>query len=347
MPHPLAQRCVTLIGEPGAGVTTLARALAALTSNITWLDTSTSSSLSASACLVASDAVLIVVSATQGLSARIVELWERVAHLPTTIVITHLDTPRADIDESAAICRRVLGLDLQIPYLPIHDDDGTLAGFLDVLRDVILVQEVDGVHEYATDEEHRSLTQAYREDLVDLLTAESADDAMVEAMLHGSHVTEGQLVGWLHEGVTSGRVHLALGFARTAHRGDIGPTLITALVEATTATFDGHPAPVLTRPDGEPAEPLGVDGPPMALVLGTDDSGTCCRVLAGTIVSGQPMVAVRDTQTDDGSLRPATLMVDWSDADAAEWGSVVHTPLALPAGTTLAAPGHLVVVDSV
>jgi translation elongation factor EF-G len=327
-------------------VTTLTRALSAHLPEIAWLDTSDSSGLNPSACLTASDAVLIVVSAAQGVSAHIAELWEKVAHLPTTVVITHLDARRADFDEAAAICHRVLGLELQIPFLPIHDDDATLAGFLDVLGDVIHVQEPNGVHEYATDEEHRALTQAYRDDLIDLLLAESADDATVEAMVAGSHVTEGQLVSWLNQGISTGRIHVALGYASTEHRGDIGLPLIAALVDATTSSFEGHQPPVLTLPDGEPADPLDVDGPALALVLGNDTVGTCCRVLAGSIAHGQDLISLTGEMTDDSSRITASVAMTWSDAEDAAWGAVVHTPLTLAAGTTLASPARVVIVQS-
>jgi elongation factor G len=289
--------------------------------------------------LAASDAVVIVVSAVQGVSSVMSELWERVSHLPTTVVVTHLDATRADIDESAAVCRRVLGLDLQIPYLPIHDDDGTLAGFLDVLGDVIHVQEADGSHMLSTDDEHRTLTQAYRDELIDLLLAECADDTTVEAMAAGAHVTHAQVSEWLHEGISTSRIHVALGFAAHTVRGDIGLDLIAALLDSTTPSLSAHQLPVLTLTDGDPTEPLQIDGPAVALVLGRDAVGICCRVLAGTVADGDQMMAV-----SAGETTPVT--VSWTDATSASAGSVVHTTHEFSAGTTLASLEHIVMVES-
>jgi len=337
--HPSSQRCVALIGEAGSGVTTLAHALAAHQPDIVWLDAGATSELDANACLSASDAVMIVVSAVQGLSADLALLWERVSHLPTTVVVTHLDAPRADIDECAAVCHRVLGLDLQIPYLPIHDDDGTVAGFLDVLGDVIHVHDLSGLHVLATDDEHRALTQAYRDDLIDLLLAECADDATVEAMAIGAHVSQDQVAAWLHEGVTSARIHVALGFAAHTARGDIGLDLIASLMSATTPTLAEHQLPVLTLPDGEPTDPLQVSGPSVALVLGRDAVGTTCRIFAGAIADGAPLAAVTA-----GEIAPVT--ASWIDTKKATYGDVVHTTLDLVAGTTLASPEHIVMVES-
>jgi translation elongation factor EF-G len=341
-----ARRCtavIAIIGESGAGVTTLARALSLHHPESVWLDTSASSGLAVGACLTASDGVIIAVSAVQGMSADVATTWERVAHLPTMVVVTHLDAPRADIDETAAVCRRVLGLDLQIPYLPIHDDDGTLAGFLDVLGDVIHVQEIDGALDLPTDDEHRAFTQAYRDELIDLLLAESADDATVAAMTAGSHVPQVQVTAWLHQGIASARIHVALGFASDTSRGDIGLDLIAELMSATTPSLEVHQPPVLTLPNGDPTEALRIEGPAVALVLGCDAVGTCCRVLAGWIAEGDPLVAVSCTE---GTPVLSPISAQWSDAATATAGDVVHTQLDLRAGTTLASPEHIVLVES-
>jgi len=337
--HPVPIRCVALIGEAGSGVSTLSRALAHHQTDIVWLDAGASSELVAGPCLAASDAVVIVVSAVQGLSSVMSELWERVSHLPTTVVVTHLDVPGADIDESAAVCRRVLGLDLHIPFLPIHDDDGTLAGFLDVLGDVIHVQDADGSQILSTDDEHRALTQAYRDELIDLLLAECADDTTVEAMAAGAHVTYSQVSTWLLEGVSTSRIHVALGFAAHTNRGDIGLDLIAAHLDSTTPALSAHQLPVLTLPDGDPTDPLQIDGPAVALVLGRDAAGTCCRVLGGTISDGDLVMAVSADET-------APVTVSWTDATSASAGSVVHTTHELAAGTTLASLDHIVMVES-
>ena len=337
--HPSSRRCVALIGEEGSGVTTLTRALTRYEPNVVWLDAGANSELTAGACLTACDAVIIVVSAVQGLSADIELLWERVGHLPTTVVVTHLDAPRADIDESAAVCKRVLGLDLQIPYLPIHDDDGSLAGFLDVLGDVIHVWEGDNLQVLPTDDEHRALTQAYRDDLIDLLLAEAADDATIESMATGSHVSQSQVTAWLQDAIAAARIHVALGFAAVTPRGDIGLNLIAAIINDTTPAIDAHLPPVMTSPQGDPAEPLLLDGPAVALVLGRDESGTCCRVLAGTIAQGDRLAVVTST-----GHTPWT--ASWSDSMTAHVGDVVHTTFELAAGTTITSPDSIVMVES-
>lgn len=330
-------RCVALIGPPGAGVSTLGTALARLRPQITWLDTSASSDLSGAACVAAADGIVIVMSAVQGLDAATGGLWEAASHLPTTIVVTHLDLARADLDESAAICRRILGTDVQIPYLPIHDDDEQLAGFLDVLGDVILVTQPDGIQVLDTDDEHRMLTEPYREDLVDLLLAESADDQTLMDVSGGAALPTGMLTAWLCEGIQAGRLHVALGTALGTPRGDIGMDLVAAMVDSTTATLNRHPLPVVTGPDGEPTDPLRTEGPGLALVIGRDNGMALCRILRGTLENGQDAIAATSSVT-------TACTIAWTDAQSAHAGQVVHMQADLPAGATLSDPSAPILI---
>src|SRR5438094_686019 len=61
--------------------------------------------------LRASDAALFVISAVDGVDALTSALWEECAAvgMPRAVVVTQLDRPRADFDESVAICQRVFG----------------------------------------------------------------------------------------------------------------------------------------------------------------------------------------------------------------------------------------------
>jgi len=339
VPTAHAPLCIALIGSSGAGVTALAGKLVAHRPDITWLDTSNSTSLALMPCLVASDGVLVVMSASQGLDSHIFDLWESVAHLPTTVVVTHLDQPRADLDESAAIVRRVLGFDVLIPYLPIHDEDNQLAGFLDVLGDVIHVQELDGPHDLPTDDEHRALTEGYRDDVIDLLVAESADDEVVASLIAGDGVETSRLQTWLYDGIRAARIHVVLGCALDTSRGDIGLDLIAACVAHATPTWTDHDTPVLMTLDGDPTEPLKQTATSVALVLGNDEQGSIVRVLAGTVGDGQDMVAVIGVEAQTYVI---TLMVGGS----ASAGDIVHITPELAAGATLCDPACPVTVVS-
>jgi len=331
--------CIALVGSSGAGVSAVADKLAAHRPDIAWLDTSDSTSLAVMPCLLASDGVIVVMSATQGLASHICDLWESVAHLPTTIVVTHLDEPRADLDECAAIVRRVMGFDALIPYLPIHDDTNQLAGFLDVLGDVIHVQELDGAHDLPTDDEHRALTEGYRDDVIDLLVAESADDVVVASLLAGDGVETSRLQSWLQAGIRAARIHVMLGCALDTARGDIGLDVIASSVSHATPAWSDHEAPVLMTLAGDPTTPLDQTGTSVAFVLGNDERGTIVRVLAGTLEAGQDMMAITD-----GDARPYVVtMVEGGTAFA---GDLAHIAPELAAGVTLSDPAYPVTVVS-
>jgi elongation factor G len=74
--------------------------------------------------LRAADAALFVVSAVGGMDPRTVQLWDECASvgMPRAVVVTQLDRPRADFDETVALCQRTLGEGLLPLYLPMHGD---------------------------------------------------------------------------------------------------------------------------------------------------------------------------------------------------------------------------------
>ena len=87
------------------------------------------------ALLGAADAALFVVASPQGLDGATAALWERCAEagLPRVVCVTQLDLPRADFDETVAVCQRVLGDDVHPLHLPMLDDDERVAGLIGLL----------------------------------------------------------------------------------------------------------------------------------------------------------------------------------------------------------------------
>src|SRR4029453_18152706 len=85
--------------------------------------------------LRAADAALFVVSAADGVDGGTQLLWEECAAvgMPRAVVVTKLDHHRADFDEIVAICQRVFGDGVLPLYLPLHADDGTVAGLIGLL----------------------------------------------------------------------------------------------------------------------------------------------------------------------------------------------------------------------
>src|ERR671916_2965588 len=69
--------------------------------------------------LRAADAALFVVSAVDGMDAATAALWDECANvgMPRGVAVTRLDHPRADFDETVALCQRVFGDNVLPLYL--------------------------------------------------------------------------------------------------------------------------------------------------------------------------------------------------------------------------------------
>ena len=77
-----------------------------------------------------------MVSAVDGMDAATVALWEECAAvgMPRAVAVTRLDHPRADFDETVALCQRVFGDNVLPLYLPMLGDDGeSVAGLLGLI----------------------------------------------------------------------------------------------------------------------------------------------------------------------------------------------------------------------
>ena len=88
------------------------------------------------AALRAADAALFVFSAVDGIDAAAAFLWDECAgaEIPRAVVVTHLDLEAADFDAIVAICQRLFGDEVVPRHLPMHADDGSAAGLIDLLR---------------------------------------------------------------------------------------------------------------------------------------------------------------------------------------------------------------------
>ncbi len=60
------------------------------------------------------------------MDAATVALWEECAavDMPRAVAVARLDHPRADFDETVALCQRVFGDNVMPLYLPMLGDDG-------------------------------------------------------------------------------------------------------------------------------------------------------------------------------------------------------------------------------
>ncbi len=245
--------------------------------------------------LRAADGALFVVPAVGGLDAVTGRLWQRCADvgLPRAVVITQLDHPRADFDETVALCQRVLDQDVLALNLPMHGDDGSVAGLLGLLDLRVADHSTGRRVERAADPEHLALVDTLRGDLIEALVGVSEDETLLDRYVQGHEPASQQLAAALDAGVASGQLWPALAVA---------PLLGVGIAELLDLLLDGFPAPTpgacpaVSRPKGTPALPLTGDpaGPLVAEVVRTtsDPAGrrrSYVRVFSGTL---RPQAAV-------------------------------------------------------
>jgi elongation factor G len=283
------------------------------------------------AALRAADGVLFVVSAVGGLDAVTAALWSEceAVGIPRAVVVTQLDRARADFDEAVALCQRLLSPDVLAMSLPMHDDDGGVAGLISLL-DAQVVDHSSGERvERAADPEHLALVADLRGELIEGVIAESEDEMLLDRYLEGEQLDPAVLVADLETAVARGHFHPALPVAPLLGVGL--DELLNLLVQGFPSPLE-HPCPPVTRPDGSPAAPLlcDPDGPLAAEVVKTTTDPYVGRVSYVRIFSG--------------TLRPDTAVHVCGHGAGGPWQRPDHPdhdvdervgPLASPLGAAL------------
>jgi elongation factor G len=252
--------------------------------------------------LRAADAAIFVVSAVDGVDATTISLWEECAavRMPRAVVITRLDHQRADFDESVAVCQRAFGDNVLPLYLPVHADDGGVAGLIGLLsRKVYDYSDGFPPKQRDPDPEHVELIDTARNALIEGIIAESEDESLMDRYLGGEDIDMEILIDDLETAVARGSFHPVLAASAPTGLG------CAELLEVLTSAFPSpleHDLPPVTGVDGSPRDPLSCDpdGPLVAEVVKTTIDPyvgrvSLVRVFSGTLkpdlpihVSGHP-----------------------------------------------------------
>ena len=320
--HHLDVRTVVVLGHDGSGKTTLVHSLcgtaapgvATPTTTLTLhsaqhegtvvrlLDTPGHADLvgAVRAGLQAADVALFVVSAVDGIDATSALLWQECESLDLrrVVAVTKIDLPGADFEETFAVCRRVLGPDVAATHLPLHADDESVAGLLDLLRQQIVDYSLGALpHRRPADPEHLTLIEAARADLVEAVLAHADDDTLLDRYLADDPVEPSELVAQLRFALADGALQVVLPVAMGSAVGS------RELLDVLTGDLPGSRArhlPPLWAQDGSPRPPLSADpdGPPVAQVVATTSGvgearQALVRVLSGTLHPGRPLSVAR------------------------------------------------------
>ncbi|MDX6256944.1 MAG: elongation factor [Frankiales bacterium] len=249
--------------------------------------------------LRAADGALFVVSAADGIDGATQQLWDECADvgMPRAVVITRLDSPRADFERMVAICQRVLGdkhdSSVLPLYLPLESDDGHVGGLIGLLSQRISDYSSGTRVEREPDDEHLPLIADARDALIEAIIAESEDETLMDRYLGGEDIDTKVLIDDLETAVARGSFYPVLAAAVPAQGNPDSPPVIgmAELLEVLTSAFPSpleHELPAVTRPDGRPHDPLVCDpeGPLVAEVVKTASDPYVGRVSLVRVFSG-------------------------------------------------------------
>ncbi|WP_405135672.1 elongation factor G-like protein EF-G2 [Nocardia sp. NBC_01388] len=174
--------------------------------------------------LRAADAALFVLSAAagvEGISGPTLALWEECASvgMPRAIVLTHLDTARADFEEMTDTCREILGGGRAESMLPLHlpvygpksaDGHRPVTGLIDLLSQHVYDYSAGEHTETPASEEQLPLMADARDRLIEGIIAESEDETLMDRYIGGEEIDLATLVEDLEKAVARSSFHPVL-----------------------------------------------------------------------------------------------------------------------------------------
>jgi elongation factor G len=221
--------------------------------------------------LRAADAALFVVSAVNGVDATTVQLWEECAAvgMPRAVVVSQLDRPRADIDETVRASQQMLGQGVYPMHVLERGAGGAVTGLASLLE-----PHVDGPD-----------ADRQRGELIEGIIGESEDESLMDHYLSGDELSVADLVADLETAIARGHFHPILFAAPLTGVGI--RELLDLLVSGFPSPLE-HGCPRVTKPDGSPAPTLGCDpdGPLVAEVVKTTTDPYVGRVSLVRVFSG-------------------------------------------------------------
>ena len=316
--------------------------------------------------LRAADAALFVVSAVDGVDAATSMLWDECAAvgMPRAIVVTKADRERADVEGTVEHCQSLFGEGQGVLplYLPMHADDGHVAGLIGLLSQRIFDYSGGTRVERDPDPQHPSLIEDARTALLEGIITESEDESLMDRFLAGEEIPFDTLVDDLEKAVARGHFFPVLVTATTPVGFGMAE-LLEVLVRGFPSPLE-HPLPAVTSPDGSPQAPLTCDpsGALCAEVVKTSSDPyvgrlSLVRVFSGTLradatlhVSGHFM-ADRGHEDHDVDERVGSLVSPLGKAQRAI-GSVIAGDIAAVAklghaetGDTLSSPERPLLIE--
>jgi len=269
--------------------------------------------------LRAADAALFVMSAVDGIDGATRILWEECAQvgMPRAVVITKLDSPRADFEAIVSACQLTFGNGVQPLYLPARNADGALNGLLGLLSRDVGDYTTGRRETRAASPSEAEAIGSRRDELLEGIIAESEDETLMDRYLAGEDIALKVVIDDLEKAVAHGTFYPVLGVCGTTGVGTA--ELLEVLAHAFPSPLE-HPLPSVMPLYGSRDVTLTCDpsGPLAAEVVKTTTDPyvgrvSLVRVFSGTLrpdtvvhVSGHGM-AERGHEDHDVDERVGTL----------------------------------------
>ncbi|MHB2023026.1 MAG: elongation factor G-like protein EF-G2 [Mycobacteriales bacterium] len=232
--------------------------------------------------LRAGDAALFVVSAADGVDATTRMLWDECASvgMPRAVVITKLDSPRAEFTETLVGCQEAFGEAVLPLYLPVGS-----TGLLGLLSQRVFDYSSGSRTEADPPAELADELLEARNALIEGIIAESEDESLMDRYLAGEELDSKQLIEDLEKAIARGTFYPVLAAAAPIGLG---------AAEVLEVLASGFPSPlerglpVVTKPNGDPIAPLQCDpeGPLLAEVVKTTTDPYVGRISLVRVFSG-------------------------------------------------------------
>lgn len=251
--------------------------------------------------LRAADAALFVVSASDGVDGSTRMVWEECAAvgMPRALVITHLESARADFEAMTRTCAEAFGgddPDAVLPlYLPLHGPQGPdghapVTGLTGLLSQKLFDYSSGERKESEPGEDQLPEIEEARNRLIEGIIAESEDETLMDRYLGGEQVDVKTLIEDLERAVARGVFFPVLAAAPAAEgaKQGLGTVEVLELITRGFPTPFEHPTPGVTTIDGKPREikACDTDGPLVAEVVKTSSDPYVGRVSLVRIFSG-------------------------------------------------------------
>jgi hypothetical protein len=171
--------------------------------------------------IYAMDAVVFVVSAQQGMDSGLIDAWDATIRyrIPRLIVVTHLDDGRADIDEIAAIARRVFddSDSIHVVVQPAMNDAENYAGTIDLINLTVTDVSQEPIHTRPCDPEHIAFIDSQRQEVIGFLASHSDESNFFDQVLAGVMPTTDRISKAAHECMSRGLLTPVLPFSHSPY----------------------------------------------------------------------------------------------------------------------------------